>query len=348
MSSKADRPAFYTAEEQVLPAHHQAALLVELALTRNMREDRLLKHTGLFPSDIRKANHKLSAATFRRLILNVASQGNGSELNLLWGSQLFPGHYGPQSTLLAHSGNLMEFLQTLIRFRFHLCPFMTPHLVRDERWSYLYWTNAGGAGRARPFLVAALISGVRTATNWLSGETLPWQVCLKQRQPGDTSDYLVAFGESVRFEAGIDLMRIESHWLFKPWDGTSEMVRASALAESEQVLERAERRHGLPELVYRVMRRHPDVFGSLDAVSEYLGMSSATLKRRLKECDTTYQAIHDEVRLHLSLYQFYIKGWSQEDVASYLNCSDDANFRRMFKRWTGLTPTEYRKHFQFQ
>lgn len=338
--------AFYTAEEQVLPAHHQAALLVELAFTRNIPEDRLLRHTGLFPSDICQASHKLSATAFRRLITNVASQRSGLELNLLWGSQLFPGHYGPQSTLLANSGNLMEFLQTLIKFRFYLCPFMTPHFVRDERWSYLYWTDAGGIGRARPFLVAALISGVKNATNWVSGETLPWEVCFRQPQPRDTPEYVVAFGDSVRFATGIDLMRIETQWLFAPWEGTSEMVRASALAESEQVLDRTERRHGLPELVYRSMRRLPDMPSSLDAVSEHLGVSSATLKRRLKECDTSYQAIYDEVRLHLSLYRFYISGWSQEDVASYLSCSDDANFRRMFKRWTGLTPTKYRKRFQ--
>ncbi|MFC4260955.1 AraC family transcriptional regulator ligand-binding domain-containing protein [Marinobacter lacisalsi] len=347
MTSSGEAPRFYTAEDRVLAAHHQVALLIELAMSRNIAEDRLLRNTGLFPSDIRNASQKLSASAFRRLITNVSGMDSSSALNLLWGSQLFPGHYGSPSTLLAHSGNLMAFLETLVRFRFFLCPFMAPNLVKDDQWTYLYWTDAGGLGKAKPFVVTALMSGVRSASNWLAGRTLPWQIYLKQPQPKNTSEYLVAFGETLRFSAGIDLMRIESRALFEPWKNVSELVRASVLSESAELLNNAQPAHGLPELVYRVILSDPANFRSLSVVSDYLGTSPATLKRRLKECETSYQIIYDEARLHLSLYQFYVKGWSHDEVAKWLECCDSANFRRMFKRWTGLTPTEYRSRFRF-
>lgn len=347
MKPRGDLPGFYTAEDRVLPAHHQVALLIELAMSRNIAEDRLLRNTGLFPSDIRSASQKLSASAFRRLITNVSSMDSSSALNLLWGSQLFPGHYGSPSTLLIHSGNLMEFLETLVRFRFFLCPFMAPNLVKDDQWTYLYWSDAGGIGKAKPFVVTALMSGVRSVSNWLAGRTLPWQVYLKQPQPKNTSEYLVAFGETLRFSAGIDLMRIESRVLFEPWGNVSELVRASVFSESAELLSSCQPIHGLPEFVYRVILSEPASFRSLHSLSDYLGMSPATLKRRLKECETSYQALYDEARLHRSLYQFYIKGWSQDEVAKFLDCRDDANFRRMFKRWTGLTPTEYRSRFRF-
>lgn len=348
MKSGENVSRFYTAEDQVLAAHHQVALLIELAMSRNIAEDRLLRNTGLFPSDIRSASQKISARAFRRLITNVASLDNSSALNLLWGSQLFPGHYGSPSTLLAHSGNLMEFLEALIRFRFFLCPFMAPKLVRDDQWTYLYWTDAGGTGKARPFVVTAMISGVRSASNWLAGKTLPWQICLRQPQPRNASEYLVAFGETLRFSAGLDLMRIESHILFESWGNASGLVRASVFSEAAELLNRSQPAHGLPELVYRIIAGEPAAFRSLCAVSDHLGTSPATLKRRLKECETSYQTIYDEARLHLSLYQFYVKGWSQDEVARYLDCCDGANFRRMFKRWTGLTPSEYRSRFRFE
>jgi len=346
MNTSKDVPAFYTAEDRVLAAHHQAALLIELAMSRNIAEDRLLRNTGLFPTDIRSANQKLSASAFRRLILNASSLDSSSALNLLWGSQLFPGHYGSPSTLLTQSGNLMEFLETLVRFRFFLCPFMAPNLVKDKQWTYLYWTDAGGIGKAKPFVVAALMSGVRSASNWLAGETLPWQIYLTQTEPRNTSEYLVAFGDTLRFSAGINLMRIETRMLFEPWGKVSELVRGSVLSECAALLSGAQPVLGLPELTYSAILRNPLHFKSLGTVSDYIGTSPATLKRRLKECDTSYQAIYDEVRLHLSLHQFYVKGWSQDEVARHLDCCDSANFRRMFKRWTGLTPTEYRSRFR--
>ncbi|WP_417503058.1 AraC family transcriptional regulator ligand-binding domain-containing protein [Marinobacter sp.] len=338
---------FYTAEDRVLASHHQVALLIELARSRHIPEDRLLRNTGLFPSDIRSANHKVSVSAFRRLITNVADMDRSSTLNLLWGSQLFPGHYGAPSILLVNSGNLMEFLDTLVRFRFFLCPFIAPNLVKDDQWTYLYWIDAGGLGKAKPFVVTALMSGVSSVSNWLAGRTLPWQIFLKQPQPKNSSEYSVAFGDRLRFSAGINLMRIESRLLFEPWGSVSELVRASATSESVDRLNRATPVHGLPEMIYRVILSSPSRFSSLQAVSDYLGVSPATLKRRLKECETSYQTIFDEGRLHLSLYRFYVKGWSQDEVAKSLDCRDGANFRRMFKRWTGLTPAEYRSRFSF-
>lgn len=331
----------------MLASHHQVALLIELARSRHIPEDRLLRNTGLFPADIRSANHKVSVSAFRRLITNVADMDRSSTLNLLWGSQLFPGHYGAPSTLLVNSGNLMEFLDTLVRFRFFLCPFMAPNLVKDDQWTYLYWIDAGGLGRAKPFVVTALMSGVSSASNWLAGRTLPWQIFLKQPQPKNSSEYSVAFGDRLRFSAGINLMRIESQLLFEPWGSVSELVRASATSESVDLLNSAKPVYGLPEMVYRVILSGPSGLRSLQAVSDYLGVSPATLKRRLKECETSYQTLYDEGRLHLSLYRFYVKGWSQNEVAKSLDCRDGANFRRMFKRWTGLTPAEYRSRFSF-
>lgn len=347
MKSQEVLPDFYTAEDQVLASHHQVALLIELAMSRNIPEDRLLRNTGLFPADIRSANHKLSVSAFRRLITNIADMDRRSTLNLLWGSQLFPGHYGSPSTLLVNAGNLMEFLETLVRFRFFLCPFMAPNLVKDDQWTYLYWIDAGGLGRAEPFVVTALMSGVSSASNWLAGRTLPWEIFLKQPQPKNSPEYLVAFGDRLRFSAGINLMRIESRLLFEPWGSVPELVRASATSESVDLLNSAKPVYGLPEMVYRVILSGPSGLRSLQAVSDYLGVSPATLKRRLKECETSYQTIYDEGRLHLSLYRFYVKGWSQNEVAKSLDCRDGANFRRMFKRWTGLTPAEYRSRFSF-
>ncbi|MOA47520.1 HTH-type transcriptional regulator GadX [compost metagenome] len=74
-------------------------------------------------------------------------------------------------------------------------------------------------------------------------------------------------------------------------------------------------------------------------------MSPATLKRKLHKHGTHYQEQRDLVRKHVALYLYRIKGYSNEEVAAYLHFHDATNFRRSFKRWTGLSPSALRQLF---
>ena len=38
-----------------------------------------------------------------------------------------------------------------------------------------------------------------------------------------------------------------------------------------------------------------------------------------------------------------MRGYSNDEVASYLRFNDTTNFRRSFKRWTGLAPSSLRR-----
>jgi AraC-like DNA-binding protein len=78
---------------------------------------------------------------------------------------------------------------------------------------------------------------------------------------------------------------------------------------------------------------------SLDEAATAFGMSSATLKRRLALHGTHYQAELDLVRTHVALYLLLLQGRSNDAVAAELGFHDRHNFRRSFKRWTGLAPS---------
>ncbi|WP_252858430.1 helix-turn-helix domain-containing protein [Pseudomonas nitroreducens] len=73
-----------------------------------------------------------------------------------------------------------------------------------------------------------------------------------------------------------------------------------------------------------------------------MGISPATCKRKLQKHQTHFQAVHDEVRKHVALYLYWSRGYSNEEVAEYLRFTDTTNFRRSFKRWTGLVPSAVR------
>lgn len=81
---------------------------------------------------------------------------------------------------------------------------------------------------------------------------------------------------------------------------------------------------------------------SLDRLASELGMSRATLQRRLKAEGTSFEAILDGLRQHLARRYLRRENFSVKKTAYLLGFSDPAAFSRAFKRWTGQSPSELR------
>ena len=87
----------------------------------------------------------------------------------------------------------------------------------------------------------------------------------------------------------------------------------------------------------------PDGPPPIDRVARTLGMSERTLRRRLRELDTTYADVVEQTREHVARELLRGSPHSLAEVAYLLGFSEPSAFHRAFKRWTGLTPTEFRQ-----
>ena len=84
-------------------------------------------------------------------------------------------------------------------------------------------------------------------------------------------------------------------------------------------------------------------FSTLEYVASRLSMSERTLKRHLAKHNITYSDLVDEARKQKALDLVADSQRNLDDISEYLGYSDMANFTRAFKRWTGHTPSAYRK-----
>lgn len=78
----------------------------------------------------------------------------------------------------------------------------------------------------------------------------------------------------------------------------------------------------------------------MDEVAKAMGMSGRTLRRRLTSIGTSYQNELDHVRQELALSAME-EAKSLASIAEGLGFNDSSAFYKAFRRWTGMTPSEY-------
>lgn len=93
----------------------------------------------------------------------------------------------------------------------------------------------------------------------------------------------------------------------------------------------------------QLLRAHLPVRLSMLQVAQMLNVTERTLRRNLTELDTSFSALRDGVLQQQAKHMLSTTDTSIGDVSSALGFSDLRDFRRAFQRWTGVSPSEFRK-----
>lgn len=83
---------------------------------------------------------------------------------------------------------------------------------------------------------------------------------------------------------------------------------------------------------------YPDV----QLIAERVGISVRSLQRQLSGADLTYSRLIEQVRFDRSVQLLSDPTIKLADVAVELGYNDAANFSRAFRRWTGVSPSNFR------
>jgi AraC-like DNA-binding protein len=82
------------------------------------------------------------------------------------------------------------------------------------------------------------------------------------------------------------------------------------------------------------------------AAARELGLSGRSLRRRLESEGTSYRELVQARRYEQACTLLRNHAVALQDAAHALGFSDAAGFHRAFRRWTKLTPNEYRAGFR--
>ncbi len=85
---------------------------------------------------------------------------------------------------------------------------------------------------------------------------------------------------------------------------------------------------------------------SIEQIASDLNLTKRTLQRRLQSQNTNFAQLRDDLRFHYAIKYLIDDNLSVDLVSRALDFSDRTSFTNAFKRWTGLSPSTFRKLFR--
>lgn len=116
-----------------------------------------------------------------------------------------------------------------------------------------------------------------------------------------------------------------------------------AINQCESELSALGERRRLAMRVRDILTHSEQHYLSIENVADRLHMSDRTLKRQLAAEGTSFSTLVDEVRYRHATSLLSRTDYTLEQIADELGYSDVANFSRAFKRWSGRSPSSWRK-----
>jgi AraC-like DNA-binding protein len=90
------------------------------------------------------------------------------------------------------------------------------------------------------------------------------------------------------------------------------------------------------------MLRKGESVPAAEEIARLYNMSISTFRRRCREEGKSYKQIRESCLLELAREWLRSPDIDIEEVALMLGFGDGRSFRRAFKRWTGISPSEFR------
>ncbi len=196
-----------------------------------------------------------------------------------------------------------------------------------------------------PFLCEEMFSSVVMLGRELAGDAFsPLRLELAYPAPVHAGKYAELFRCEIRFEQGRHAMLLERHWMQLPFASYNPVTSQQALSLCRAQLAMLSLRGETTAAVERLLRPNLRDNPQMSEIALALHLSERTLRRQLAEEETSFSEVHDRLRTEQALELLQNPELDIAAIGNRLGFNDAREFRRAFKRWTGQTPSETRRH----
>lgn len=308
----------------------------------------LLLRYGLDSQRLAEAGARLSIPRYMHLGHAAIALCGEPALGLRMGQLSRLAQAGLAGVTAAQAPTLGEAARTLLRFE----PLYAANyrgqssFIEDRQGAWLRFYSISPYNAYNRFVVDSLLTGWLAQLSQLAGQQVQAErMEIEFQAPSYASQYHVLSTTAVQFGAPGNQVRLDRTTLDLPnlqhcpstWQHLLQLCEAE-LTQRTRVRSLGER---ITHLLGPLLNggQEPD----LEAVASHLQLPTWTLRRKLAEEGTRFRNLLNDTRRDLA--EAYIRDTELAfgEIAYLLGFASAEAFQRAFKRWTGLTPGEFRR-----
>ncbi|GAA5314874.1 MAG: AraC family transcriptional regulator [Candidatus Pelagadaptatus aseana] len=327
-----------------LPVNYTRLIARELHL-QERELDELLRGTGLKWSEILNDDTLISTAQQAQIARNGIRMSGAPWIGLRIGHQLTPPTHGPIGFLANTSPDLKTALEGFRDFLPSRVSFTELRLeVEGDQLACYLNTDLGDELINRAVFEAFGLSLITLIEYVLGRDFIEGELHYPYPKP----DYAERFADYSQCPVTYDAPRGKITIPLALTDTPNATADHVAYQYARQQCEELQQQLPLDSAstktrVMSILLSRPPNQWSEKTVAASLFISTRTLARRLKQEDTGFWALKDQLLASMAANYLRDTQLSVEAIATLLDYHDSPNFRRAFKRWYGMPPADFRQ-----
>ncbi|MBK6657015.1 MAG: AraC family transcriptional regulator ligand-binding domain-containing protein [Proteobacteria bacterium] len=309
----------------------------------------ILDGSNLALDELERPGHYITVEQNLRCVANAMKLASSPAWYLPWGLRIAEYIHGPLTPAMLTAPTLGDGLDAFLRYFGQRIPYMEIRALRGATHLEIELTPRLDVGELLPPLIE------------IPFLILQHYVCTVRRLPMDGArvefgyaargaqrEYRKWFECEMRFEAPRNVLRLPKAWRATPNLGYDESLWQAALAKCAELAPpqgASAALYALRGQLQRLLNNQEQAAAppTLDEVARRMNTSPRTLIRRLRAAGTTYQLELDNLRRLRATEMLRHQDQPISAIADCLGFADAAGFAKAFKRWTGVSPSTWRK-----
>ncbi len=325
------------------PVFKAQRLVAFMSAEEDIRPEQILCGTGITEQALKADTSHISLAQLEQVFCNMVKHCGDPTLALRAGQQIHMMNYGIYGFALLSSVSLRDAILFSIKYHQLASPTATMRLEEDdEGFAHFSIEHALPTDTMRLFNTDFQISIVYSLIKELTALDFKLHtVCIEHEAPAHQDYYRQLFEAQVQFDCERTELVFRADMLEKPLSRSNLVTNKMMRSLCDKALAELTNTDSFISELQGFIMSEPRAMESAEYVSEKLGMTSRTLRRKLAARNTSFRELVASVRKTLAI-EYLSTSMSTEEIASRLAYGDAAAFRHAFKRWTGHAPNRYR------
>lgn len=253
-------------------------------------------------------------------------------------------NYGTYGFAIMSSVDIRSAIELFLRYGKLSDPGSTWKLIEDDGGLTLRMQQPLGTVEQQQLVTELLFSSMYKIGRFLTdAPTLGIEVQLNYPKPAHFASYEKYLPVPILFDQQYNQITLSEQLLKHLVKTANPAGNVVFMQQCEEMLRDLNREENISAAIRRQLIQSAGALLNITQIAEHLHITERTLRRRLDAESTNFRTICDEVRNVLAQKYLTTTLLKVSEIAELLNYTEQANFRRAFVRWNGVTPSQFRE-----